>query len=109
MGKSKSARPGEKAESLTDRLTLKDRLSALSNLPGFFRLVWETNPPIMIVNSILRIIRASTPVLILYVGKLIIDQVVMLSRGPHGHSTRPASLATRRHRIWTGYFVGYFD
>jgi ATP-binding cassette subfamily B protein len=71
----------------TATLTLKERLSALSNLPKFFRLVWETSPPIMIVNSILRILRAATPVAILYVGKLIIDQVVQLSR-THGHSTR---------------------
>jgi ATP-binding cassette, subfamily B, bacterial len=68
-------------------LTLKERLAALSNLPAFFRLVWRTSPPIMIVNSILRIARSATPVLILYVGKLIIDQVVLLSRGHGGHTT----------------------
>jgi ATP-binding cassette, subfamily B, bacterial len=82
--KTERTKPGEK----TDRLTLKERFSALSNLPRFFRLVWQTSPPIMIANSILRIIRASTPVAILYVGKLIIDQVVMLSRAHDGHSTK---------------------
>ena len=75
-------KPGQK----TERLTLKERFAALSNLPRFFRLVWQTSPRIMIVNSILRIARAATPVAILYVGKLIIDQVVLLSRGGPGHS-----------------------
>ena len=82
--KAQRTKPGEK----TDRLTLKERFSALSNLPRFFRLVWQTSPPIMIVNSILRIIRAATPLYILYVGKLIIDQVVMLSRAHGAHSTK---------------------
>jgi ATP-binding cassette subfamily B protein len=69
-------------------LTLKERLAALSNLPGFFRLVWQTSPPIMIANSILRIARSAIPVAILYVGKLIIDQVVLLSRQHGEHSTK---------------------
>ncbi|MDP4151284.1 MAG: ABC transporter ATP-binding protein [Bacteroidota bacterium] len=72
----------------TDRVTLKDRLAALSNLPGFFRLVWQTSPPIMIANSILRITRSAIPVAILYVGKLIIDQVILLSRQHGVHSTK---------------------
>jgi ATP-binding cassette subfamily B protein len=62
-------------------LTLKERLAALRNLPRFFRLVWETSPGIMIVNAILRIARSAIPVAILYVGKLIIDQVVVLAKG----------------------------
>ncbi len=39
-----------------------------------------------VVNSLLRIIRSTTPLAMLYVGKLIIDQVVMLSRGDAGLS-----------------------
>jgi ATP-binding cassette subfamily B protein len=89
--KAERAKPGEK----TDRLTLKERFSALSNLPRFFRLVWETSPRIMIVNSILRIIRAATPLAILYVGKLIIDGVVILSRG---HEAHPGAHSTKH--IW---------
>ncbi|HLZ89150.1 MAG TPA: ABC transporter ATP-binding protein [Puia sp.] len=61
-------------------ITWKQRLMALSNLPRFFRLVWQTSPGIMLVNGILRITRSAIPVAILYVGKLIIDQVVLLLR-----------------------------
>jgi ATP-binding cassette, subfamily B, bacterial len=68
-------------------LTFKARLSALSNLPAFFKLVWETNPWMTLGNSILRISRAALPLAILYVGKLIIDQVVTLSKSsaPQSH------------------------
>ena len=65
-------------------LTWKERLNALRNLPRFFRLVWETSPGIMIANSLLRLARSAIPVAVLYVGKLIIDQVVFLSPGAHG-------------------------
>ena len=61
-------------------LTFKERLAALRNLPAFFKLVWETNPWMTLGNSLLRISRAALPLAILYVGKLIIDQVVMLSK-----------------------------
>jgi len=62
-------------------VTIKERFSALSNLPRFFKLVWQTSPSLTLTNALLRIIRSALPVAILYVGKLIIDQVVFLSRG----------------------------
>lgn len=62
-------------------VTLKERLQALRNLPAFFVLVWQTSPTMTIINSMLRIIRSATPLAILYIGKLIIDQVVLLSHG----------------------------
>jgi len=67
----------------TEPLTLRERLQALRNLPRFFRLVWDTSPRIMIFNCLLRIARSATPVAILYVGKLIIDQVLLLTRTQH--------------------------
>jgi ATP-binding cassette subfamily B protein len=64
-------------------ITLKERLGALRNLPAFFKLVWETSKWMTIVNSLLRIVRSAIPVALLYVGKLIIDQVLKLSH-THG-------------------------
>ncbi|MEJ7679913.1 MAG: hypothetical protein WKG06_19055 [Segetibacter sp.] len=64
----------------TDQLSFKERLSALRNLPQFFKLVWQTSPWMTVVNFLLRIARSSTPLAILYVGKLIIDNVILLSR-----------------------------
>ncbi len=61
-------------------VSLKERFSALGNLPKFFRLVWKTNPFITLINGLLRLTRSAIPVAILYVGKLIIDQVIQMSR-----------------------------
>ena len=65
-------------------LSWKERVNALGNLPRLFRLVWQTSPGLMIANSVLRIARSAIPVAILYVGKLIIDQVVGLTKGGGG-------------------------
>lgn len=66
----------------TEKLSFKQRISALADLPAFFRLVWQTSPGLMLANALLRIFRSALPVAILYTGKLIIDQVIMLSRHP---------------------------
>ena len=71
----------------TDQLTFKQRLSALRNLPEFFKLVWQTSPSLTIANAVLRILKSATPVAILYVGKLIIDQVVQISQGKQSISS----------------------
>ncbi|HRH50244.1 MAG TPA: ABC transporter ATP-binding protein [Panacibacter sp.] len=59
--------------------TLKEKLDALGNLPRFFKLVWETNRWYTILNAALRLIRSAIPVAVLYVAKLIIDEVILLS------------------------------
>ncbi|MDZ4846530.1 MAG: ABC transporter ATP-binding protein [Chitinophagales bacterium] len=66
--------------------TLKDQFSALKNLPEFFRLIWQTSKPLTISNALLRIVRAAIPLAMLYVGKLIIDEVIRLI-GIHGEGS----------------------
>ena len=61
--------------------TLKEKFAALGNLPRFFKLVWQTNHWYTLLNAVLRLLRSAIPVSILYVGKLIIDEVVLLSKG----------------------------
>ena len=62
--------------------TLRERFGALRNLRPFLRLIWETSPSLTIANIVLRLVRAVLPVALLYVGKLIIDEVILLaSRG----------------------------
>lgn len=70
-----------------EAINIKDRIRALRNLPAFFKLVWQSSPGMMLTNVILRFLKASLPFLLLYVGKLIIDQVVHLSRGGSSAST----------------------
>ena len=60
--------------------TLKEKFAALGNLPRFFKLVWQTNHWYTILNAVLRLLRSAIPVSILYIGKLIIDEVVLLSK-----------------------------
>ncbi len=60
------------------------RIGALRNLPPFLRLVWQTSPALTLGVSALRIARALLPIATLYVGKLIIDEVVALARAPDG-------------------------
>lgn len=63
-------------------LTLKERFSALKNLPAFLKLIWETNPGMAMANVLLRLVRAAIPLAMLYVGKLIIDEVVLQTKTP---------------------------
>lgn len=82
MAKTRNIKPEQK-------ISFRERLSALSNLPEFFRLVWQSSPGKTTMSFLLRIVRSAMPVALLYVGKLIIDQVVLLNR--HGGS---------QHELW---------
>jgi ATP-binding cassette subfamily B protein len=75
----------QKTTTGTPSLTIRQRLSALRNLPKFFKLVWQTSPSLAVANGVLRLGKSATPVAILYVGKLIIDQVVQISQGKEGY------------------------
>lgn len=63
-----------------EKPTLKEKFAALQNLPRFFTLVWQTHKGYTILNALLRLLRSAIPVAMLYVGKLIIDEVVTLSK-----------------------------
>jgi len=71
----------------TTQIKFKERLAAMQYLPRFFRLVWETSPPLMLSNILLRVLKSATPVGLLYIGKLIIDQVVLLRQHPSTSSS----------------------
>ena len=58
---------------------MSERLQALRNLPSFFRLIWECSPTLTALNAALRVVRALLPLGMLYLGKLIIDEVVFLT------------------------------
>ena len=60
--------------------SLRERFGALRNLPPFLKLIWGTNRALTAADILLRLVRAVLPVATLYVGKLIIDEVVLLAR-----------------------------
>ena len=61
------------------KLDFKQQLGAFKNLPDFFRLIWSCDHWLTILNILLRVVRASVPLTMLYVGKLIIDEIVRIS------------------------------
>ncbi|MEO7583971.1 MAG: ABC transporter ATP-binding protein, partial [Ferruginibacter sp.] len=84
----KPAKDGE-----VEKLTIRERFAALKNLPLFFKLVWQTSPRLTFFNGFLRLIQSFLPLGLLYTGKLIIDQVVLLTRA--GNENLPHTLLWR--------------
>ena len=64
-------------------LTFRERLGALRHIGPLFRLVWATSPALTLANGLLRLVRALIPVTMLWVGKLIVDAVVVLTTGAY--------------------------
>ncbi len=64
------------------------RWAALRNIWPFLQLVWQASALLTVASMILRLARAVLPVAALWVGKLIIDQVVHLS----GLTPRPTTV-----------------
>ena len=56
--------------------TWRERLQALRHLPKLLRMVWDTNPGYVIGIILLRVTRAAVPLAVLWIGKLIVDEVV---------------------------------
>ena len=70
------------------RPSLRERMAALRHLPPMLRLVWETHRPYAVVMVALRLVRALVPLAFLWVGKLIVDEVVRLAQAGGGDRTR---------------------
>lgn len=66
-----------------------ERLGALRNIPPFLALIWETSRPLTVFTLVLRLVRALLPVATLFVGKLIIDEVLRLTALPATPGTLP--------------------
>jgi ATP-binding cassette, subfamily B, bacterial len=62
--------------------SIRERVGALKNLRPFIAMVWRTSPSLTLTSLVLRLLRAVLPVATLFVGKLIIDEVVLLVQLP---------------------------
>jgi ATP-binding cassette, subfamily B, bacterial len=62
--------------------SLRERVGALRHLWPFVAMVWRTSPQLTAASLLLRLLRAVLPVAALYIGKLIIDDVVLLVQVP---------------------------
>lgn len=70
----------------------KQSWSSLKHLPPFLKLIWKTHPALAAANLALRIVKSLMPLALLLVGKLIVDEVILLI--PQG------SLQNSSH-LWT--------
>ncbi|HSE51715.1 MAG TPA: ABC transporter ATP-binding protein [Gemmatimonadales bacterium] len=61
---------------------MRERVGALRNVPPFLRLVWQTSRTLTLGTLLLRLVRALVPVVTLWIGKLIIDEVIVLAQAP---------------------------
>lgn len=57
--------------------SFKESIEALQYIPRFFHKIWQTHRGLFLANIILRLLKAVVPVMMLWVGKLIIDEVVL--------------------------------
>lgn len=65
-----------------------ESIQALKLLPPFFRMIWKTSPRLTFWNIILRLFKSAIPVGQLYVGKLIIDEVIHQISAPQKDFTQ---------------------
>lgn len=61
------------------KLPLREQLAALRYVPPLLKLVWEVNAGLTLATVAMRLVRGGLPVALLWVGKLIIDEVVLLA------------------------------
>jgi len=69
--------------------TVRERLGAMRHVVPLFGLVWRTNRALTIGTMCVRLVRALLPVISLYIGKLIIDEVIAKAALP----THPTTLS----------------
>jgi ATP-binding cassette subfamily B protein len=62
--------------SIKEEPKIKGSFKALKYIPRFFAEIWHTNKLLFIINALCRLINALLPVALLWVGKLIIDEIV---------------------------------
>src|SRR5690348_18428328 len=69
-----------------ERLTWRERFAAMRYVPALLVLVWQTDRLLTFATAVLRIVRAFVPVATLWIGKLIIDEVIRArAAGPNWH------------------------
>lgn len=76
-----------KAKSIQDKKgNILTNFKALKYIPRFFKKVYESSPSLFVINILARLILSISPLILLWVGKLIIDQVILdINTQPDNH------------------------
>ena len=74
--------PRQVPKSLKDgnKTSLRKSFSALVYIPRFFKEIWNTNKKLFLISAFCRLIGAILPVIILWIGKIIIDEIILQSK-----------------------------
>jgi ATP-binding cassette, subfamily B, bacterial len=76
--------------------SITDQLKSLGNLPRFFGMIWEVSPSLTLWHAALRLLQSVIPLLMLYVGKEIIDEVITATNASAGAAAGWAAY----NKIW---------
>jgi ATP-binding cassette subfamily B protein len=68
----------------------RQRLSALRNVPPVLKIVWQSGPAVVVCGLLLRLITSGLPLALLWITKLIIDNIVHVVGAHQGIP----------HRLW---------
>ena len=60
-----------------EKTSLRESWSSLRLLRPLFRMIWQTSKTLTLSNVLLRVVQAGIPLAMLYIGKLIIDEVIL--------------------------------
>ncbi|WP_228852784.1 ABC transporter ATP-binding protein [Aegicerativicinus sediminis] len=91
-------RQGPKSLKDSGKTNLKSSFNALTYLPRFFKEIWKTSPKLFLASALCRLIGAILPVSILWVGKIIIDEIVFQASVEDGDL----------NRLWTFVALEFF-
>ena len=62
----------------SNQTSFKDSFLAFKFVPRFIKEIWQTSKKLFLLNLFCRLISAFSPVVILWVGKLIIDEIIKI-------------------------------
>jgi ATP-binding cassette subfamily B protein len=71
------ARRAPKSLKENKKTNLKSSFNALVYIPRFFKEIWKVNKKLFLISAFCRLLGALIPVIILWFGKLIIDEIIL--------------------------------
>ena len=66
----------------------QERLTALRNTPPVLKIVWQSGPGVVIFGLLSRLFAALLPLALLWVPKLIVEEILHPTGPPHAMSPR---------------------
>jgi ATP-binding cassette subfamily B protein len=66
----------------------QERLTALRNTPPVLKIVWQSGPGVVIFGLVSRLFAATLPLALLWVPKLIVEEILHPTGAPHSMSPR---------------------